>query len=126
MSFAPVETDEMSDEQIQQFIALGIIPDQQSALDRQMAIAEKLRYGQGPQMRGEGGRVQTAANPLEFLSHGIQGYKAGKELDTLRKKNEDLLQQQVQGRKSFYQALRNRKPQQSDVLGSRPPLEESF
>jgi hypothetical protein len=128
MSLSPVNTDDMTDEQIQQLMELGVIPEQQNGLQQQMDIAKKLRYDNMPQMRGEGGRVQTAANPLEFLASGIQGYKAGKDMDELRKKQDGLLQQQVQGRKLFYQALRGNRgqPQQPQGLGPKPPLEESF
>ncbi len=120
MSALPIPTDEMSDEEIQQLIALGIIPDQQGQLQQQMKTAEQLRYNNTPQMRGEGGRVQTAANPLEFLVAGIQGHKAGKQLDELRKKQDELLQQQVMGRSAFFKALRGRGQAQPPGLGPMP------
>lgn len=121
-------TDNMSDEEIEQLIALGIIPDQQNALQQQMAIAEKLRYGPGPQMRGEGGRVQTAAHPLEFIMQALQGRKAGKELDVLRQKNDELLQQQVKGRGVFFDRLRNRTrgPSQPPGITPSPDFEEGY
>lgn len=99
---------EMSEEEIQQLIALGIIPDKQSDIKDQIAQAQALRQ-KVPEMRGNG-RVQVAANPLEFLGQGIQNYKAGKTIEDLRKKQEELLQQQVAGRGKFFQALRRRSP----------------
>jgi hypothetical protein len=122
MAFLPPDaTEEMTDEELQQLMALGIIPDQQGALEKQMALAEQLRYRNNPEMRGNG-RVQTAAHPLEFLASGIQGYKAGKQIEELRKKQDELLQQQVSGRKLFYQNLRKRPSQPG--LGDMPELEE--
>ena len=117
--------EEMSEEELQQLMALGIIPDQQALLEKQRTLAEQLRYRNAPEMRGNA-RVQTAANPLEFLVSGIQGYKAGKELDEIKKKNDDLLQQQVSGRKAFYEALRRRSANagQPQGLGMMPSQEE--
>lgn len=123
MPFLPPDAaEEMSDEELEQLMALGIIPDQQGALEKQMALAEQLRYRNAPEMR-QGSRVSTAAHPLEFIANGIEGYRAGKQLDELRKKQEELLQQQVQGRKLFYQNLRRRP--RDEGLGPMPGLEES-
>lgn len=90
-------------------MALGVIPDQQNLLKDQMAEASALRQNSraGPQMRGNA-RVQTAANPLEFLASYLGDRKAGKELDALRKQQNELLQQQVKGRSAYYNALRRR------------------
>lgn len=106
--------DDMSDEELQQLIALGIIPDKQGMLDQQIKTAEALRYGSTPEMRGNS-RVQTAANPLEFLVAGIEGHRAGKKLDELRKSQEDLLKEQVAGRTNYFKKLRGRQP------ASQPP-----
>lgn len=37
-------------------------------------MADELRATAAPGMRGEGGRVQTAANPLEFAGAALQRY----------------------------------------------------
>lgn len=97
--------DEMSDEDIQELIDLGIIPEQQQALAGQLERANALRDQSmaGPEMRGNG-RVQTAANPLEFLVSGVQGYRAGKEADSLQQQQADLLRRQAAGRNKFMQA----------------------
>ena len=103
--------DELSDEDIQKLIALGIIPDKQNDIQDQLKLAEKLRYGPNsmPQMR-QTGQVATAANPLEFLAYGMQGYRAGQDIKELRKQQNNLLQEQVAGRLKYYQQLL-RKPQ---------------
>src|SRR5688572_19776481 len=97
--------DDMSDEEIQQLIALGIIPDQQSDIKDQMKLAEQLRYNNSPEMR-HGSRVSTAAHPLEFIASAIQGIKAQKQLEDLRKQQGSLLDEQVKGRSNFFKALR--------------------
>lgn len=109
MAFLTPEGD-LSDADLEQLMALGIIPDKQSGLQDQLTQAQKLRYGSMPEMRGEGGRIQTAANPLEFLTAGVQGYRAGKDIDKLRKEQADLLKQQTQARKLFFDRLRGRTP----------------
>ena len=66
-------------EQAQIAAMLGTYGDTQevTALEKQMAAAEALRMA-APEMRGNG-RVQTAANPLEFLGKGIGDYKLMKQ-----------------------------------------------
>lgn len=103
-------TDEMTSEELQQLMALGVIPDQQSSIEQQLKTAQALR-DKVPQMR-HGYRVSTAAHPLEFIVQGIEGYRAKKDMEELRKKEEGLLQQQIDGRRLFYEALRRRGGQQ--------------
>lgn len=105
MAFLNPEGD-LSDADLEQLMALGVIPDQQSDLKDQIAQAQKLRYGSMPGMRGEGSRIQTAANPLEFLVAGVQGYRAGKEEKSLRAQQKDLQKSQIEARKLFLQRLR--------------------
>lgn len=116
MPFLTPDAEELTDEQIRQLMELGIIPDQQSALQDQMRMAQELRYNNAPEMRGNG-RVQTAANPLEFLAAGMQSYKAGKELEEIKKRQAELLDKQVQGRSLYYKNLRRPQlpPTQPDV-----------
>ena len=47
------------------------------ALEKQLEQANALRETAMPEMRGNG-RVQTAANPLEFIGAGIKQYKGMK------------------------------------------------
>lgn len=86
---------------------LGTYGDQMELtdLDRQLAAAEALRNAEGPQMRS-GGRVTTAANPLEFLGAGIQKFRAGraaKKLEGERKEKRGKISQNVKdvGKKYF-------------------------
>jgi hypothetical protein len=101
---------ELSDDDINLLISLGVMPDKSKSLDEQLATAQGLRADamKGPEMRGNY-RVQTAANPLEFLAKGIQGYKAGKQIDDLRGQQDVLLNQQTAARQAFLRALRTGK-----------------
>lgn len=95
--------DSLTDEQIQELIALGALPDQQAAIQQQLEQAQYLRDQamQAPQMRGNG-RVQTAANPLEFLAAGLQGYRANKDIKTLQEQQAEILRQQATGRGKYF------------------------
>lgn len=57
------------------------------SLSDQMAQAEALRGAPAPEMRG-GGRVTTAANPMEFIGRGITQYRQGRKIEDLRKRQE--------------------------------------
>lgn len=121
MAFLTPEGD-FTEEELQQLMELGIIPDQNSQLDKQIATAEGLRYNKGPEMR-HGNRVSTAAHPLEFLAQAAQGIKAGKDMESLRAQQAELLRQQAAGRKLFYQKMYGgQQPQQDGPM--LPPAEE--
>lgn len=105
MDFLQANQDDMSEEDIQKLVAMGVIPDKQAILQRQIAQAQGLRDQPMPEMRGNG-RVNVAANPLEFLAKGVQNYKAGKKLEGLEGQEQGLLGEQTMGRKAFIDALR--------------------
>jgi hypothetical protein len=96
--------DNLTDEEIQQIIAMGGLDDQNALLSGQLERANALRDQalQSPQMRGNN-RVQTAANPLEFLASGVTAYKQGKKADAIQQQQLDLLNRQASGRDAFYQ-----------------------
>lgn len=94
-------------EVLAELLALGGIEGQLGDLAGQEQLAQMLRYRQGPEGR-QAGRVYTAANPLEHLAHGIQGYRAGQELKQIPGQREDLRNQQMAGRERFVELLRNR------------------
>lgn len=102
--------DELSDEEVNMLISLGIVPDKSKSLDDQLASAQALRADamHGPEMRGNY-RVQTAANPLEFLAKGIQGYRAGKDIKDIQGQQQDLMSQTTDARKAFFEALRRKR-----------------
>lgn len=125
-NFLTPEAEEMSPEELQQLMELGVIPSKMDALKDQMGLAEALRYGEGPQGR-DSGRVYTAANPLEHLVHAANGIKAGKDLEDLRTKQNSLLDKQVQGRSAFINALRRKRnpiqldSQEDDLMAMQMP-----
>lgn len=94
----------LSDEQIQQLMQLGIIPQQQDILGKQLQLAQGLRYSQGPQGR-DSGRVYTAPNPLEVAMHNIQQYQAGKQMQDIQQKQQDMLRKQALGRAALAKLL---------------------
>ncbi len=58
-------------------LEMGAMQPEQEELARKRATVDALRgmSQQSPGMRGNG-RMQIAANPLEFLNQGLQGYAA--------------------------------------------------
>jgi hypothetical protein len=52
------------------------------SLGEQLARAEALRNVAAPEMRGNG-RVQTAANPMEFIGRGITQYRQGRKMQDI-------------------------------------------
>lgn len=108
--------EELSDDDINMLIGLGIVPEAGKSLEAQLATAQQLRQDamNGPEMRGNV-RVQTAANPLEFLAKGVQGYRAGKDIKDIQGKQDELLGQTTAGRKAFFDALRRKKSMPSGI-----------
>lgn len=106
---ADFNLDELTDEELQQLMDLGIIPDQLGNLDKQMATAEALRYAEAPGVTSSRGGYTTAASPLEHLARVVGGIKGGKELNKLRGEQSDLLGKQVSGRTLFANKLRGKK-----------------
>jgi hypothetical protein len=101
---------DLSEEEIQQLIDLGVIDDENTTLDKQMKYAQAMRNKAGPDMRGNG-RVMVAANPLEFAVQAYQGYQSGKEIKDIKARQEQLLQKQSAGRNTFLKGLRGKNQQ---------------
>lgn len=105
-----LDLSDLDDDQIHQLMQLGVIPEEQEGLQNQMNVAQKLR-DRGPpkgQTVGPDG-IYVAANPLEHLAYAMQGIKAGKDLEKLRDQQQGLLNQQVDARQIYADALRGRK-----------------
>lgn len=107
--------DELSDEDINMLIALGVAPDKSKSLDEQLATAQQLRQKAmaGPEMRGNG-RVMVAANPLEFLGSALKSRQYGQEIGDIRSQQDALMNQQTAARQAFLRALRNKQPQMAE------------
>jgi hypothetical protein len=95
----------LSEEDIQQLMELGVIPDQQSSLNDQIQQAQKIRNRGAPQGY-DTGRVYVAANPLEHLAYALQGIKAGRDIDKARSEQQKLLAQQIRGRSNFFNKMK--------------------
>ena len=98
---AELNMQELSDDDLAQLIQLGVIPEEQAQLMKQAQQAQMLQQRPGPQMRGEGGRVQTAANPLEFIGAGLQQYAGMRNEKKAMSKLDELRKQQLQGRQLY-------------------------
>lgn len=101
--------EDLTEEELQQLMELGIIPDELGSLDKQMATAEALRYAEAPGVSKQYGGYTPAASPLEHLARVVQGIKGGKDLEKLRGEQSGLLDKQVSGRKLFANKLRGQK-----------------
>ena len=111
----------LTEEEIAQLMELGALPAEQESLATSLSQARELRNRQGPQGY-DGGRVYTAASPLEHAAHAFQGIKAGREIDSLLKKQQENLLKQTEGRTAFLRALR-RKPQTIEMQAFEPQME---
>lgn len=99
----------LSEEELQQLMDLGVIPQKQDALALQLAQATKLRNAPGPEGR-DSGRVYTAASPLEHIAYAAQGIKAGRDMERVQKAQEELMKEQVSGRSQFLKMMYGKKP----------------
>lgn len=93
----------LTEEEIQQLIAMGVIPDQQDAIGQQMAQAQALRHGPGPQGR-QTNAAFVAANPLEFVGDFMTKRDAAKDIEDLKRQQEELLRQRTEGMGVYYNA----------------------
>lgn len=91
---------ELSDEDLAKLVAMGAIPEEQAALAKQIQQAQMLQQRAGPEMRGNG-RVQTAANPLEFVGAGLQQYAGMRKEKAAQAQMDALRKQQMQGRQLY-------------------------
>ena len=98
--------DNLSPEDIEALIALGVLPEEQAEVIRQQKLAESIRTQSGPQGRQAGGQF-VAAHPLEFMGDMAQKYMAGQQEKELQKKQADILRQQTEARRKFFEAARN-------------------
>lgn len=98
----------LTDDQIQQLIALGVIPEEQDVLQQQIKQAQALRNADAPQGSYSRGGVYVAASPLEHIARVAQGIKAQSDLKNLYQQQQDQFGQQVEARQTFLDALRNR------------------
>jgi len=91
---------ELSDEDLAKLVELGLIPEQQAALAKQAQQARMLQQTAMPEGRSNG-RVYTAANPLEFIGHGLQQYAGIRKERQAEEKMDELRKQQLQARQLY-------------------------
>lgn len=96
----------LSDDDIQQLMALGVAPDQLDAIKEQIATAQGLRDKAAPAGRRVGpDNVYVAASPLEHIANAMQGIKAGRDIKKLRTDQQSVLAQQIRARSKYFQKM---------------------
>jgi hypothetical protein len=100
---------DLTDDQLAQLTQLGIVPGKQDNLNQQMKLAMALRGTAMPGMNGGfGSRVQTAPNPLQYLSSGLQQVMGARQMKKIQGQQSDLLNQQAAGRLMMAKLLRGK------------------
>lgn len=112
--------DELTPDQLEQLVALGIIPEQQAMLMQQMDQANALRNTPIPK-GGMAGRVYVA-DPLGSLAAGFDRYRGVKQGRAAMDQYSQTLKDQQAARMAYVNALRGApKPQQPRPDLSPPP-----
>lgn len=96
----PSDLENMTPEEIEQLVQLGIIPEQMSSMDRQYKQAAALRNTQMPGMEGNG-RVMVAASPLAHLAAGVEKYQGHKQMKDIETRQNQLLKDQAAARNLY-------------------------
>jgi hypothetical protein len=118
--------EDLSPEDLQKLVDLGVIDDNMLENARQMKLAEQLRYQAAPEGR-QAGRTYVAASPLEHIGAGMEKYAAMKRMKELETARAGMGQQQTAGRSTYWDVLRGKKRgwtpemQTPDFSGIQPP-----
>lgn len=112
--------DNLSEDDINQLMQLGVAPEQLQQLQTQMATSQKIRDRRAPQGT-DTGRVYVAASPLEHMAYALQGIKAGKDIDRDRAEQQKILAQQIRGRSLYFNKMNEISPVTPSVSRQGPP-----
>lgn len=112
--------EQMTDEDLQKLVELGVIDENMAENQRQMRLAEQLRYQASPEGR-MAGRVYVAANPLEHLGKGLEQWNAQKRMKELETQRGEMGKQQTEGRKSYWDILRGMRQKPQDFSDIQAP-----
>lgn len=107
---------------IDAMMAAGVAPERIAAIQRQLQIANAMRHGQGPQMRNAG-RVNVAANPLEFIGDIGQKYRASQRLKELRDQEQAQMDVMKEGREKYGRAYMDMMQPRQQVPQINPQLQ---
>lgn len=109
-----LNVEDMNEEDLNAILGLSTGDEKSAQLQAQLSQAQKLRNQAGPEGR-KYGRMYTAANPLEHIAHAWQGIEAGQDAERLTEEQNQLMQQQLDARKKYFEAmmLRQQDPQQA-------------
>jgi hypothetical protein len=97
-------------------LEMGAMQPEQAELAKKQALVDALRQRsmQGPESRNAG-RSVVAANPLEFLNQGLQGYAARKGQET-----SDMAMRDMSARRM--KALEDMRQRMMPTTGMAPPV----
>lgn len=120
-----LNVEDLSDEDIDAILGLGTSEEKKAMLEQQLSMANQLRNAQGPEGRSYAG-IYTAANPLEHAAYAWKGIKAGKDAERITQEQQAILQQDVEARKKFFNAMmRQKQLQQGSQQGYGPEAFEN-
>lgn len=117
--------EDFSPEELQALMALGIMPEELSGLDSQIAQAQALRDSPMPQGQ-MAGRVHVAPSILQFAATGLDRYRGMKDLKGLQGQRKGLLDKTTDARMLYAEALRKRLSGGMDPAGMQPSGAETF
>ncbi len=98
--------DGLTDDQIQQLLALGEAPEKNQLLAAQLKQAMALKNQPLAQGSGYGG-VYTAPTPIGMLGSMVGKYGAGKQADAITGQMQDLMHGQTSARAQYFKLLMN-------------------
>lgn len=110
----------MSEDELQKLVQLGVIDENMAENQRQMKLAEQLRYQAAPEGR-QAGRVYVAANPLEHIGKGLEQYQAIQRQKELDKQRAEMQGKQTAGRQTYWDLLRGQRQKPQDFGWIEPP-----
>lgn len=110
--------DDLSPEVLQQLIELGVIPEEQAQLLKQMQSAQQLRDTPIPK-GGMAGRVYVA-DPLGSMAAGVDRYMGNKQMNKLSGEYDQTMDKQTAARTKYAQMI-----QQLRAGQMQPPGQQS-
>ncbi len=108
----------MDEETLQQLVAMGVIPEEQALLYKQMGIGQEQAnapLAQGTQINGH---LYVAASPMEHMAVALQRAMGARGMKKAQAGLGDTFKRQTAGRSALAQAIeRHYREQNPDPLG---------
>jgi len=112
----------LSEDDINLLMQLGIIPEQQAGISKQQDYADALRGTKQPRGMEVGpGGIYVGASPLEHIASAMQRAEGMSQTADLQGRSNELLDKETKGRKRFLEILLRQRqaqdPGAEDTLG---------